>query len=127
LFLLLVQPQEATAEPLVFIDVVGAPGDGEEALATALGERLLAEGLALAGAPTPNAYEIQGTVRIAPGAGATQTIRIDWTVFGPDGDQVGIVTQERNVPKGSLDRKWGAGAKAAANAAAQDIVKLIPR
>ncbi|MGV1014106.1 MAG: hypothetical protein ACOYB4_03965 [Methyloceanibacter sp.] len=128
LLLFLVQAHEGAAEEtLVFIDVVGAPGDGERALAAALGERLMAEGLALAGTPTPNAYEIHGTVKLAPAAKGQQTVRIDWTVFGPDGDQIGFVTQERAVRQGSLDRKWGGAAHAAAGAAARDIVKLLPR
>lgn len=128
LLLLLVQAHEGTAgEALVFIDVVGAPGDGERALAAALGERLMAEGLALAGTPTPNAYEIHGTVKLAPAAKGQQTVRIDWTLFGPDGNQLGFVTQEREVRKGSLARTWGGAAHAAAAAAAQDIVKLLPR
>lgn len=127
LLLLLVPAQKGTAEEaLVFIDVVGAPGDGEQALATALGDRLLAQGVALAGTPTPNAYEIHGTVKLAPAKKGQETVRIDWTVFGPEGDQLGFVTQEREVRKGSLDRSWGAAAHAAAGAAAKDILKLLP-
>ena len=45
-------------------------------------------------------------------------MRIDWTVFGPDGTTLGGVSQTRIVRKGSLDRKWGPAADAAARAAA---------
>ncbi len=131
LFLLLpilggLTPKVAAEEPLVFIDVVGAPGDGDKALTAALGDRLLARGLALAGTPTPNAYEIQAIVKLAPAKKGKQAVRIDWTVLGPDGAQLGNVVQEREVRQGSLDRKWGGAAEAAGVAAAQDILKLLP-
>ena len=111
---------------LVYIDVAGAPGDGEKSLASALSDRLLAEGLALSGTPAANAYEIQGIVKLAPAPRGKQSVRIDWTVFDPNGNQIGGLTQTKLVRKGSLDRKWGAAAAAAAEAAAADIVKLIP-
>jgi hypothetical protein len=116
----------SSEETLVFIDVAGAPGDGETSLARALGERLLAQGLALAGAPAANAYEIQALVRVGPAAKNKQTVRIDWTVFGLDGSQLGNVSQTNDVRKGSLDQAWGRAADAAADAAAKDILKLLP-
>ena len=44
-----------------------------------------------------------------------------------DGSTVGGVSQTKLVRKGSLDKKWGAAADAAARAAASEIVKLLPR
>jgi hypothetical protein len=44
----------------------------------------------------------------------------------PDGTQLGVTRQTKDVRKGSLDKKWGDAANAAAAAAAADIVKLIP-
>lgn len=127
LILCLIQTNEGFAEEtLVFVDVVGAPSDGDKALARALSERLLSHGLAIAGTPTPNAYEIQGIVRLGPVKKGRQAVRIDWTVLGPDGDHLGNVAQEQEVRQGSLERKWGGAAEAAAVAAAKDIVKLIP-
>ena len=114
-------------ERLAFIDVVGAPGDGEAALERALSNRLLELGFTVAGAPAVNAYEIQGTVRMAPAERGKESVRIDWTIFGPEGTRLGNVTQVNTVRKGSLDKRWGAAASAAANAAAQDILKLLPQ
>ncbi|MBM3543308.1 MAG: hypothetical protein FJX44_02190 [Alphaproteobacteria bacterium] len=119
-------PASFAEDTLVFIDVVGASGDGDKALAAALSERLLSHGLAIAGTPTPNAYEIQGIVKLGPAKKGRQAVRIDWTILGPDGAQLGNVTQEQEVRQGSLDRKWGGAAEAAAVAAARDILKLIP-
>jgi hypothetical protein len=117
---------QSDGEMLVYVDVVGAPGDGEKTLAAALSERLLSLGLVLSGTPAANVYEIQGAVHLSPAKGGKQNVRIDWTVFGPEGTRLGTVTQTKLFRKGSLDRKWGAAAAAAADAAAQDILKLLP-
>jgi hypothetical protein len=48
-------------------------------------------------------------------------------VFGPDGNQLGVTRQTKDVRKGSLDKRWGGAADAAAAAATGDIAKLLPR
>ncbi len=114
------------AERSAFIDVAGAPGDGEQALERALSNRLQDEGFAIRSMPAADAYEIQGMVRLAPAARGKEDVRIDWTIFGPEGTRLGNVTQVKEIRKGSLDRHWGAAADAAADAAAHDILKLLP-
>jgi len=121
---------DAATEPagtFAYVSVAGAPGDGEEALAAALSRQLAARGLKPATAFQANVYEVQGTVRVAPAAKGKQSVTIVWVVLGPDGNQPGITRQTKDVRKGSLDKKWGAAADAAAAAAAEDIVKLLPR
>ena len=113
--------------PLVFVTVAGAPGDGEQALAAALTEQLAARGLKPADAFQANVYEVQGTVKLRPAAKGKESVTIVWVVLSPDGSQLGITRQKKDVRKGSLNRNWGPAAKAAAAAAAADIVKLIPR
>jgi hypothetical protein len=113
-------------ERSAFIDVAGAPGDGEQALERALSNRLLEEGFAISSTPAVDAYEIQGMVRLAPAAGGKESVRIDWTIFGPEGTRLGNVTQVNEIRRGSLDRHWGSAADAAADAAAHDILKLLP-
>jgi hypothetical protein len=115
------------AGPFAYVTVAGAPGDGEEALAAALSRQLVARGLTLATAFQANVYEVQGTVRVAPGAKGKESITIIWVVLAPDGTQLGITRQTKDVRKGSLDKKWGPAANAAAAAAAEDIAKLIPK
>ena len=107
--------------------MAGAPGDGEAALAVALSRQLAARGLTPATAFQANVYEGQGTVRIAPGSKGKETVTIIWVVLGPDGSQLGVTRQTKEVRKGSLDKVWGGTANAAAAAAAEDIVKLIPK
>jgi len=127
-FTLLAAPAFAAdgGERLAFIDVAGAPGDGEQALERALSNKMLDQGFAVTGTPAVGAYEIQGMVRLAPAERGKESIRIDWTIFGPEGTRLGNVTQVNVIRKGSLDRRWGSAADAAAAAAAQDILKLLP-
>jgi hypothetical protein len=110
-----------------YVSVAGAPGDGEQALAAALAKRLAATGVRQASAVEANIYDIQGTVRMSPAQGGKETVTIIWVVLGPDGNQLGVTRQTKDVKKGSLDKRWGAAADAAAAAAAADIVKLLPQ
>ena len=110
-----------------YVSVAGAPGDGEQALAAALAKRLAATGVRQASAFEANIYDIQGTVRVSPAQRGKETVIIIWVVLGPDGNQLGVTRQTKDVKKGSLDKRWGAAADAAAAAAAADIVKLLPQ
>jgi hypothetical protein len=110
-----------------YVSVAGAPGDGEQALAAALAKRLAATGVRQASALEATIYDIQGTVRMSPAQGGKETVTIIWVVLGPDGNQLGVTRQTEDVKKGSLDKRWGAAADAAAAAAAADIVKLLPQ
>ena len=61
------------------------------------------------------------------GKDGKQPITIDWSVTDPSGKKLGTVSQKNEVPQGSLDGAWGKTADAAAAAAAQGIVKLLPQ
>ena len=108
--------------------VVGAPGDGSVALTSAIQRELSKGGVPLTttagGAST---YKVEGVVAMGQGKDGKQPIQIDWTVFDPKGKKLGTVTQKNEVPQGSLDGTWGKTADAAAQAAAQGIVKLLPQ
>jgi hypothetical protein len=122
-----VAPAVAKAVPFAYIAVAGAPGDGEQALSAALAKRLSAAGIKPATAFAANVYSVEGIVKVTAAKGGRQAVRIDWTIFGPDGATLGGVSQTKLVRKGSLDKKWGAAADAAARAAANEIAKLLPR
>jgi hypothetical protein len=79
------------------------------------------------GTPQVDAYEIQGVARVLPAERGKETIRIDWTIFGPEGTRLGNVTQTKVIRKGSLDRHWGAAAEAAASAAVLDMMQYLPK
>ncbi len=106
--------------------VVGAPGDGSRSLASALRNELLRNGIK----PTPpgaKAYRVEGRVKMGAVKNGQQPIRIDWVVRDPKGVNLGTVSQENKVPGGSLDGAWGPTASAAATAATQGILKLLPK
>lgn len=112
--------------PSAYISVAGAPGDGEQALAAALGSRLEALGVKQATAFESDLYDVQGTVRVSAAPGGKETVTIIWVVLAPDGNQLGVTRQTKQVKKGSLSKKWGGAADAAAAAAASDIAQLLP-
>jgi hypothetical protein len=114
-------------ERFALVSVAGAPGDGERTLAAALARRLAKAGITTLNTPEIDAYEIQGMVKVVPGAGKMEDIQIIWIVFDPDGNQIGVVSQSREVFKGAFDRKWGAAADVAAEAAADEILPLLKR
>jgi hypothetical protein len=127
-FALLAAPQaKAADEVAAYVDVAWAPGDGKEALERAISKLLLDRGFTVTGSPQVGAYEIQGVARLFPADRGQETIRIDWTLFGPEGDRLGNVTQTKVIRKGSLDRYWGGAAEAAATAAVQDMMKYLPQ
>jgi hypothetical protein len=119
----------ATSGPVMAMvpGVVGAPGDGSASLTSAIQRELSSKGLQLANAPGSQTYKVQGKVAMGQGKDGKQPIQIDWTVLDPAGKKLGTVSQKNEVPQGSLDGAWGKTADAAAAAAAQGILKLLPQ
>jgi hypothetical protein len=107
--------------------VTGAPGDGQRSLTIALKKRLYAGGVKLANGTAVNVYMVKGTVKLSDTSGGKQSIRIDWQVVDPTGKKLGTVSQQNTIPRGSLNGPWGAIADAAAGAAADGIIKLLPK
>lgn len=117
----------APATPTAAIPLlVGAPGDGNSALASALQAELSKGGVPVS-APGGTAYRVEGVVKIGTASDGKQPVQIDWNVKDPAGKRLGTVTQKNEVVAGSLDGSWGKTADAAASAAAQGILKLLPR
>lgn len=106
--------------------VVGAPGDGSVSLTSALQRELTKNGIALTESPTAQTYRVEGKVAVGEGQNGKQPIQIDWNVKDPQGKKLGTVSQKNEIPQGSLDGAWGKTADAAASAAAQGILKLLP-
>lgn len=107
--------------------ITGAPGDGSTTLRAALQRELSRSGVPLTESQSPDTYVVQGQVVMGQGKDGKQPITIDWSVTDPSGKKLGTVSQKNEVPQGSLDSSWGKTADAAAAAAAQGIVKLLPQ
>ena len=106
--------------------VTGAPGDGSRSLAAALRNELMRNGVKPA-PPGSAAYRVEGRVKMGANQSGQQPIKIDWVVKDPNGQSLGTVSQENQIPAGSLDGQWGGTATAAAVAATQGILKLLPQ
>jgi hypothetical protein len=115
----------SATDPLVYITVAGAPGDGEQALSKALYDVLAVRGVKQASFSETNVHEIEVIVRVEPEGTGKQTVKINWIVFDAEGNTLGRVSQSKSIRKGSLDKVWGPAAKAAANAAAGEIMELL--
>lgn len=109
------------------IPVKGATPAGNDELTRAMRETLSKAGWAVLPKPSKNALTISGHVTIAPPAGASQSVSLEWDVQTPDGRKLGDVKQANNVPAGSLDGAWGENAGFAAEAAATGIFDLIKK
>jgi hypothetical protein len=122
-------PARASKGPVTAMvsPVSGAPGDGTKSLTAAIKKRLYSKGVKLTSIQSDNTYTVKGVVSLKDASGGKQTIRIDWQVVDPSGKRVGTVSQQNTIPKGSLNGPWGAVADAAAGAAADGIIKLLPK
>lgn len=111
---------------VVVPSVVGAPGDGSQSLATAMRNELMRNGIKPS-APGTTAYRVEGRVQMGSANAGKQPIKIDWIVRDPQGANLGTVSQENEIPAGSLNGPWGPTASAAATAATQGVLKLLPQ
>jgi uncharacterized lipoprotein YmbA len=108
--------------------VTGAPGDGARSLTRAMDDALRRVHVALADQPSDRErFILTGTVKLSPPEAGKQQVQVSWALLGPDGRQIGQVSQENAVPAGSLDATWGDIAYAVANAAAPGIAALVER
>ncbi len=107
--------------------VSGAPGDGSVSLTSAIQRELSRSGVSLAQQAGPTSYRVEGKVKLGASKDGKQPIQIDWYVKDPQGKQLGTVSQKNEIPEGSLDGNWGKVADAAAAAASQGILKLLPK
>ena len=90
------------------VPVTGAPGDGKTSLTKAIKKTLYGKGVRLTSKRTASVYQVRGIVQMGAIKGGKQPIRIDWRVYDPKGKRLGTVTQKNEIPKGSLNGKWGA-------------------
>ncbi len=76
---------------------------------------------------TATPWRWSGNVALEAPRNGHQKVSITWALLQPDGQQLGVVTQENAVPQGSLDGRWGEIANAVARAAAPGILALIEK
>ncbi len=107
--------------------VSGAPGSGNEELASAMRRAMRRAGLPVINDRSEGALTIAGEVDIKQADGREQTVALAWKVLDTNGNLIGTIAQNNQIPAGSLDRGWGQTANHAAEAAAGGIFQLLSR
>jgi hypothetical protein len=115
---------------LVVLPISGAPGDGGDALPSALRAELERRDLPLARHPGPDDLLIAGLVELEPAGAGTQQATITWRLLeaGPEGGlgpEIGRIAQANRIPEGSLDGRWGQIAVQVADYAADGLEDLL--
>lgn len=119
---------QASLRQVVVWPVAGAPGDGKDALKLAMAAALTQAKLkVMTGDGDGNSLAVVGNVALTAPQDGRQHVSITWALLQPDGQQLGVVTQENAVPQGSLNGRWGEIANAVARAAAPGILALIEK
>lgn len=113
---------------VVVTKVEGAPGDrGDFTLRQAIVYALKQARLQVVPERTANSLVVVGNVELAELEGGTQRVKVTWTVARSDGEELGQVSQENNVPSRLLSLAWGEIASAVAENAAGGIAALVRR
>ena len=107
-----------------------APGNGRTALPRSLGFLLGRAGIKVTpDSQTVDAVVIEPSVNLTSAGAGKQHVLIVWHIYRPDGTEAGQVSQENDVPAGSLDGSWGDVSMAVATAGLDQILgvmKTIP-
>ncbi|HTW52398.1 MAG TPA: hypothetical protein VME45_10935 [Stellaceae bacterium] len=108
--------------------ISGAPGDGDNSLATSLTAVLKHADIELVDAKDGKPdVDVDCDVKLDPIPGNKQHVKIVWHVDRASGGEIGQVAQENDIPHGQLDGAWGDIAYSVAMAAADGIVQLVDR
>jgi len=108
--------------------VEGAPGDGDQALVKSITEILKKQDLAIVSDPQAKAdLMLDAEVTVAKPTAGKQNVKIVWHVRRQDGNEIGTVGQENDVPAGLLDGAWGDVAYMVAVSAQDGIMTLVAR
>lgn len=103
--------------------VEGAPGDGNQALARAIGAALSLQGGHIVAAPGQGVLRLSAHVE-AENSGDAEAVSIAWTLKDGSGLVLGTVNQRNQVARGRLDHAWGNVAYLAALGAAGGLMQL---
>lgn len=107
--------------PTFEIDVGFAPGDGAEALKTAMTQKLAQT----APAGFTGHYRLRGDVTIAGLNTGKAQVTIGWRLMRPNGLVIGEVRQSGEAVPSEIATYWGSFAKSAVEPAAKGINALI--
>ncbi len=111
---------------LLVAAIKGAPsGDGDVALRRTIEYALKVANVRVVEKKAADSLLLDGTVATSRLDEDHQHVKVSWTVKRQDGQVVGEVSQENNVPTRILERVWGEIASAVAQNAAGGIAALV--
>lgn len=121
-------PARDRGRTVVVTKVEGAPGErGDLTLRQAIEYALTQARFQVVSERTANSVVVAGNVELAELEKGTQHVKVTWIVARPDGETLGQVSQENNVPSRILKLAWGEIASAVAENAAGGIDALVRR
>lgn len=112
-------------QAIIVNPVIGAPGDGNEALREAIVKGLQASDVEITTDSRQASLTLTGHVSLQPVEHGMDEVLVTWRVQTMDGFEVGRATQANNIPKGKLDVLWGDNANRVAEAALIGIERII--
>lgn len=121
-------PARDKGRTVVVTKVEGAPGErGDLTLRQAIEYALTQAQFQVVSERTKSSVVVAGNVELAEPEKGTQHVKVTWTVARADGETLGQVSQENNVPSRILNLAWGEIASAVAENAAGGIDALVRR
>lgn len=125
-------PQEAAEAaaarptPAAHVREIKTPEKGQaEPLRRAVSEGLARLGVRMKDAAAEDTYAITGALTLGPDQGGRMEVIIVWTVYAPDGRNLGMATQENALPTLDVRRNWAEQAALAGGAAARSIAEIM--
>jgi hypothetical protein len=118
--------QDPGSHSLVIAKIQGSPGkSGDAQLRQAIEYALKVANVRIDSERKPGSLALNGTVKVEDVPGGLQHIKVTWSVLKPDGNELGQVSQENNVPSRIVERVWGEITAAVAQNAAGGIAALV--
>lgn len=114
---------DAVVTAIRLLPLVGLPGDGGTALATAMRVMLTRDGFKVVEGEAD--FLLRGQVTVTPGHAGEEVLAVAWTVAAKDGGDLGTSAQQGPVPKGRLAGPWGSLAADIAAGGAEGIGQII--
>ena len=112
---------------LILGEVTGAPGDGATALRRAIRAVLRRTEVAVMPQTEKEGPRLDAQIEVTPQSDKEDRVRLVWTIRDSEQKTVAVMKQQNVIPKGRLDRGWGAMAFDIALAIRPQIVEAVRR
>ena len=117
---------EKPKAPAAYVRAVAGPSKAQgEPLRRAITQSLSDMGVRMQAEQTEEAYAIAGDLTLGQDKDGKTAVTISWTVFAPDGRDLGKADQQNTLPTPAVRDTWPEQAALAGNAAASSVVQII--